>query len=197
MKNIDEFSFPRGFLAEYRKNITLRCLGSLVVLALAGLLCTAIDFSSLKYPNMGVFFVVAVAFFADVLVFGLHRILFQSSWSGEITKIEAGYKTKTRNRGFERRMIVTVEIRKDSGKTYTAELYRECDKNTAKNAFQIYAPYKVADRVVYLRGMKFFARYGVENKEELSFPLFVCPYCGEINTAEREKCYSCGKILLK
>lgn len=188
---------PREFISEYRKNIALRCLGSLVVLALSGFICTLIDFSDHKYPAMGVFFVIAVGFAADALVFGLHRILFQPSWSGEITGIEAGYKVKTKNKGFEKRMIVTVQIKKDSGKMYTAELFRAYEKNTEKNAFQVYAPYKVGDRVVYLRGMKFFARYEVKNTEELSLPMFVCPYCGDINAAEREKCYSCGKILLK
>lgn len=210
MRKINDVKLPREFVSEYHKNIALRIIGSAVIMLASAYLCTVLNLADVKYPVMAVLMVLAIGLVLCFLIFKLHLILFNPSWMGVITAINAGYKTKTSERSFSKRMIVSVTIDRGGKKPYTAELFRpesnvksfgnamnSTGKYYSKNVYQVYAPYKVGDTVIYLRGMKIFARFDVKNPEELLDPLFVCPYCGEINKLERESCYSCGKFLLK
>ena len=47
---------PKRFLEQYRKNILIRSLGSVVLLAVGAFLCTVLDFSASKYPEAGMIF---------------------------------------------------------------------------------------------------------------------------------------------
>ncbi len=180
----------------------MRIFGSLAIINFFIFISTRIDFSDAKYPTAAMIFVILCGVALACIIFKLHNFL-KPSWVGKIVKIESGYRTKTKNKGLEKRLIVTVTIEREGKGEYKAELFRApADKANmtsmrGENLYHIYAPYKVGDTVLYLRGMRIFARYGVENVSELADPHFVCPYCGEINKAEREKCFSCGRILLK
>lgn len=185
---------PQKFLEQYRKNLTLRILGSIFLLALSAALCTVIDFSKISYPVMGVVMVIACGFVLSCLFFRFHAILFKTSWSGTITDISAAYHIRSKNRGITKKFIVTLTIDCAEKKPKKFELFHE-DMHGV-NKYYHYAPYKIGDTVVFLRGMKYPMRYNVETKDILDVQ-FVCPYCGDINKADRDTCYSCGKILVK
>ncbi len=199
---IKEMKLPREFLEDYRRDIAMRVFGSLAIINFFVFISTRIDFSDAKYPTAAMVFVILCGVVLSLILFKLCNYL-KPSWVGKITAIESGYKTKTKNKGLEKRLIVTVTVEREGRGEYKAELFRtptDRASTTAmrgENLYHIYAPYKVGDTVLYLRGMKVFARVGVENVTELSDPHFVCPFCGEINKAERERCFSCGRILLK
>ena len=184
---------PQKFREQYRRHIIFRLLGSLVLIAAAALLCTVIDFSGSRYPVMGIVMVLACGFVLACLIVGIHRILFRTSWSGTITDIDADYHIRTKNRGLSKKFIVTLTIDCGGKEPKKFELLHE-DRN-GENKYYTEAPYKVGDTVVFLRGMKYPMRYGVATEDMLT--LFVCPYCGDINKAERDTCYKCGKYLVK
>lgn len=193
MNKIENVTLPDGFRKEYRRHLTLRILGTLGLFLGAALIAWKGDFSTFRYPVGGRFLLLALAVLLALLIFRIHTILFCSSWMGEITDIRAEMKIVRGHKALPtRKMVVTVTVQKKNGKRYTKDLVRE--DHEKNNLYQIHAPFKVGDRVLYLRGLRCFARYGVENAEELLDPKFVCPYCGEINGLERERCYSCGKI---
>ncbi|MGN1346468.1 MAG: hypothetical protein ACI4V1_06760 [Eubacteriales bacterium] len=185
---------PRDFRDEYRRNLFLRLAGSLVLLTLSGVLCTFLDFSGIRYPAMGVVMVLACGFVLACLLFRLHAILFKKSWSGVITDIEAKYKIKTREKKVGKKFVITLTI--DCGKPVPIQFELIHEDMHGVNKYYVEAPYKVGDTVVYLRGMKYPLRYGVEAEGKFDV-CFVCPYCGEINKAERDQCYHCGKTLVK
>ncbi|MBP3293473.1 MAG: hypothetical protein J6N32_06950, partial [Clostridia bacterium] len=127
------------------------------------------------------------------LIAGLHRILFRKSWSGTITDIDADYHIRTKNRGFTKKFIVTLTVDCGEKEPKKFELFHE-DMH-GENKYYTEAPYKVGDTVFFLRRLKYPLRYNVDTENTLS--LFVCPYCGDINKAERDTCYKCGKFLVK
>ncbi len=193
--SIDKLKLPQKFREQYRKNIGLRLLSMIVLLGISGILCTAIDFSETRYPVMGVVMVLACGFVLACLIAHVHRILFRKSWVGTLTDIDVDYKTKTKEKGFKRRLVVTLTVDTGEKKPRQIELLPEY---SGENRFQIHAPYKPGDTLVYLRGMKYPFRYNVDGaKDEMFDGMFVCPFCGDINKAERETCYTCGKILIK
>ncbi len=197
-KNI---KLPQKFLEQYRKNIGSRISAGIALLTTAGVLCAAIDFSETRYPVMGVVMVMAFGFILACLVAGLQRILFRKSWSGTITEIEAAHKFRSNinHRGRPTlQFIVTLTIDCGGKKPKIFELFPDSDLHGAESGNKYYteAPYKVGDTVVFLRGMKYPLRYGVETEDMFDIH-FVCPYCGDINKAERDTCYKCGKFLVK
>ena len=186
---------PQKFREQYRKDIGLRISCMIVLLTVAGVLCAAIDFSETRYPVMGVVMVLTGGFVLACLIVHVHRILFRKSWVGTLTDVDVGYKTKTKEKGFQRRMVVTLTVDTGEKKPRRIELLPEY---SGENKFQMHAPYKPGDTLVYLRGMKYPFRYDVEEaKDEMFDGMFVCPYCGDINKAERDTCYTCGKFLIK
>lgn len=184
---------PQKFREQYRNQLAARLGGSAGILGAAALLCNVIDFSGSRYPAMGIVMVMACGFVLACLIVGIHRILFRTSWSGTITDIDADYHIRTKNRGLSKKFIVTLTIDCGGKEPKKFELLHE-DRN-GENKYYTEAPYKVGDTVVFLRGMKYPLRYGVETEDMLT--LFVCPYCGDINKAERDTCYKCGKFLVK
>ena len=196
MNKIDKKRIPEEFWQEYRKNITARCIGSAVLLAAAGVLCGVLDFSGLKYPAMGAVLVLAVGVVLACLIFKIHRILFKKSWMGTILEAGASNKYKSGNKGSPKlTSTVTVTVDRGDSEPYSEDIV-EKDRE-GKNLYQLEAPYKVGDTVAYFRGMKRFVRLNVENPEGLFDPKFACAYCGHINGADRERCYGCGKFLIK
>ncbi len=194
MKLDKNIKLPEKFLGQYRTNILLRTVASIAVIAVCAVLCTVIDFSKTKYPVMGAAMVILVGFALSCVVFRFHAILFCPTWSGMIVNVDASYKMRTKERRFTQKFIVTLTI--DCGEKQPKKI-ELTDRYTPKeNKFYEYAPYKVDDTVVYLRGMKYPMRYNVEEKDMLDIH-FVCPYCGEINKAERDKCFRCGRMLVK
>lgn len=194
MKLDQNIQLPPKFLEQYRTNILLRTIASLAMIAACAALCTGIDFSKTKYPVMGIVMVIAAGFVLSCIVFRFHAILFRPTWVGVITEVDASFKIRTKERNFTHKLIVTLTI--DCGGKQPKKL-ELTDRYTPKeNRFQSYAPYKVDDTVVYLRGMKYPMRFGVEQTDMLDIH-FVCPFCGEINKAERDKCYRCGRMLVK
>lgn len=192
-KNIQ---LPPKFREQYRKNIGMRISSMIALLSISGILCAAIDFSETRYPVMGVVMVLSCGFVLACLIAHVHWILFRKSWVGTLTDIDVGYKTKTKEKGFKRRMVVTLTV--DTGEKKPRQIELLPDKYTEENLFQIHAPYKREDTLVYLRGMKYPFRFNVDDAaDEIFDGMFVCPYCGDINKAERETCYTCGKILIK
>ncbi len=189
-KNI---KLPQKFREEYRKNIGSRISASIALFTTAGVLCAAIDFSKTRYPVMGIVMVMACGFVLGCLIAGLHRILFRKSWSGTITDIDADYHIRTKNRGLTKKFIVTLTI--DCGEKEPVKFELLHEDMHGENKYYTKAPYKVGDTVVFLRGLKYPLRYNVDTENTLS--LFVCPYCGDINKAERDTCYKCGKFLVK
>lgn len=193
---ISKLKLPAKFLEQYRKNIGMRISSTIALLSVSGVLCAAIDFSGTRYPVMGVVMVLACGFVLACLIAHVHWLLFRKSWVGTITDIDIGYKTKTKEKGFKRRLVVTLKV--DTGEKTPRQIELLPDKYTEENLFQIHAPYKPGDTLVYLRGMKYPFRYHVdETKDEMFDGMFVCPYCGDINKAERDNCYTCGKLLIK
>lgn len=197
-KNI---KLPQKFLEQYRRHIGIRLAGSLVLIAAAAFLCTVIDFSASRYPAMGVVMVIAVGIVLACVFFRLHTILFSAGWTGTITEIEAAHKLKSNinQRGKpSRKFIVTLTIDCGGKKPKTFELLPDDELHGAKseNKYYTYAPYKVGDTVVFLRGLKYPMRCGVETEDMLDVH-FVCPFCGDINKAERDTCFKCGKFLVK
>ncbi len=184
---------PQKFREEYHKNLGSRIASSITLLSVAGILCAAIDFSKTRYPAMGIVMVMACGFVLACLIAGLHKILFRKSWSGTITEIDADYHIRTKNRGFTKKFIVTLTI--DCGEKVPKKFELLHEDMHGENKYYTEAPYKVGDTVVFLRGMSYPLRYNVDTKD--TQPLFVCPYCGDINKAERDTCYKCGKFLVK
>ena len=196
MNRIDEKRIPKAFLRDYRMNIALRCLGSAVLMLLSGFLCTKLDFSGTKYPAMGVALVLAAGAALACLIFRLHWILFRRSWMGTVLEVGAANAYQVGHMA-KPELASTVKVVLDRGdsKPYSVEIVEKDAKG--KNPYQLEAPYKVGDTVVYFRGMKRFARLDVEKPEELFDPKFVCAFCGLINGGDRERCFRCGKTLLK
>ena len=197
-KNI---KLPQKFREEYRKNIVFRIFVSIALLTVSGILCTLIDFSGIRYPIMGVVMVMMPGFLLACRIAGLHRILFRKSWSGTITEIDAGmkYRADFNQRGKPSlKLLVILTI--DCGRKKPKKLELFPDSNLhgseSENKFYTEAPYKVGDTVVFLRGLKYPLRYGVETEDMFDIH-FVCPYCGDINKTERDTCYKCGKFLVK
>lgn len=202
---------PEKFLAQYRKNIIIRTVGSVIILALGAVLCTVIDFSASKYPQAGVALVLFAAFVLTCLIFRFDLILFKPSWVGIIKNIIPKKEKRVKLHAsywMRDRMIVHLYIDRGEANLYDHELWHEGMEHSAKrtvdgtsgyiapNKFQTEAPFKVDDVVVYLRGMKYPFRYGVLT-EGMFDVRFVCPFCGEINKAERDDCYHCGRTLVK
>lgn len=201
---------PKRFLEQYRKNILIRSLGSVVLLAVGAFLCTVLDFSASKYPEAGMIFVVFAAFVLACLFFRFDLILFKRSWIGEIKDITAKKERRVKvqaQSNLRNRLIVHLTV-DSGGDTIDYELWHEGAEHSGErtedgakesipdNKFYTLAPYKTDDTVVYLRGMKYPFRYNVKT-EGMFDVLFVCPYCGEINKAERDDCYRCRRTLVK
>lgn len=189
-KNI---KLPQKFHEQYRNQLAARLGGSAGILGAATLLCTVLDFSKTRYPAMGIVMVMACGFVLACLIAGLHKILFQKSWSGTITEIDADYHIRTKNRGLTKKFIVTLTI--DCGEKMPKKFELLHEDMHGENKYYTEAPYKVGDTVVFLRGMSYPLRYNVDTEDTLA--LFVCPYCGDINKAERDTCFKCGKFLVK
>ncbi len=185
---------PQKFRKQYSRSIALRLAGSLVLLSLSAVLCTVIDFSQTRYPVMGIVMVAACGFVLACMLFRLHAILFQPGWTGTIINISADYHVRPHNRGFSRRFIVTLIIDCGEEKPKKFELLHE-DMH-GENKYYTYAPYKIGDTVIFLRGLKYPMRYNIATEDMLDIQ-FVCPCCGEINKAERDTCFKCGKFLVK
>ncbi len=187
---------PQKFWNQYKLHVALRLIGSAAFLLLCCILCFMLDLSHIKYPVMAVIMVFAVGIALACILFRLHTILFQKSWTGKITNIEAKNKIKTGNKARPtRKFVVTLTIDRGDGIPFFFELMHE-DQH-GENKYYTEAPYKLDDTVIYLRGLKYPMRYHVGDTPEFFDPLFVCPYCGEINKADRETCYRCGKLIVK
>ena len=210
MKKPDLNQLPREFVSQYRKNIALRLAGTVVFAAAAAVFCLLYDFGSVKNVGGARLMVFALAFAAACLILRLH-LLFRTSWMGVITDIVPKHSRRVKlqaSSNLRNRLIVDLIIDRGEEEPFTFELWDEgMDRRGGRtedgsaeefpvNKFLDQAPYKVDDTLIYLRGMKFPIRYGVTT-EGMFDVLFVCPYCGEINKAERETCYHCGKILVK
>lgn len=202
---------PGKFLEQYRKNIALRTAGSIALLGIGAFLCTVIDFSSSKYPEAGMAAVMFVFFYIGKLAFGFDRILFRRSWMGKIAEINATKERRVKvwaQSHTRKRLIVHLMVDRGEGSLYDCELWHEGTEHSGErteegakeaipeNKYYTYAPFKVDDTIVYLRGMKYPFRYNVQT-EGMFDVLFVCPYCGEINKADREDCYHCRRTLVK
>jgi len=201
---------PEKFLRQYRKNIAARTVGSLVLMVIGAFLCTVIDFSTSKYPEAGMAAVVAAAFVLSCLFFRFDLILFKPSWMGMITAITAKKERRVKiqaQSNLRNRLIVHLSVYSD-GDMIDYELWHEGTEHSGErtedgakeslpeNKFYTLAPFKEGDTVIYLRGMKYPFRYNVKT-EGMFDVLFVCPFCGEINKAEREECYHCRRTLVK
>jgi len=210
MHKPDMKNLPREFVSQYRKNIAVRLIGTLVFTAAAGVFCLLYDFGGVKNVGGARLMVFAVAFALACLFFRLH-LIFKPSWMGKITDIVPKHSRRVKlqaSTNLRNRLIVDLLIDRGEEEPFRFELWDEgMDKRGGRtedgshesfpvNKFLDQAPYKVDDTVVYLRGMKFPMRVGVVT-EGMFDVLFVCPYCGEINKAERENCYHCGRILVK
>ncbi len=201
MKKPEYEKLPREFRADYAKFAAVRLALSAVVLAAAAFGCAFLDFSGMKYPAMGRVLLAGAAIAADCVLLGLHRFL-RPSWEGTVLSVGAGYKLKAAGEKGKpaKRIIVELEIDRGDPKPYLPELYRE-DKHAVGdqhiNVYQTEAPYKEGDTLVYLRGTKVPARYGVKDAEDLTDPKFVCAFCGEVNELKRERCRECGRTVLR
>ncbi len=210
MHKPDLKNLPRDFISQYRKNIVLRLVGTAVFASAAAVFCLLYDFGGVRNVGGARLMVSAAAFAAACLVFRLH-LLFKPSWMGKITEIRTKHSRRVKlqaSTNLRNRLIVELTIDRGEEEPFCYELWDEgMDRQGQRtedgsseefpvNKFLDQAPYKVDDTLIYLRGMKFPMRYGVKT-EGMFDVLFVCPYCGEINKAERENCYRCGKILIK
>ncbi|MBQ4354729.1 MAG: hypothetical protein IJC71_07525 [Clostridia bacterium] len=202
---------PESFRKQYRKNIAVRLFGSAVLIGIGVLLCSTADFSGLKYPQAGSVFIIFIAYVLACLFFRLQNILFKPSWMGTIEKIVPKRERRVKvqaSTNLRRRMIVHLYIDRGEGKLFDYELWHEdmehagersedgARESIPKNKFLEEAPYKVGDTVVYLRGMRYPFRCGVET-EGMFDVRFVCPFCGEINKAESDTCYHCRRTMVK
>ena len=210
MRKPDMNQLPREFVSQYRKNIAIRLIGTAVITAAAAVFCLMYDFGSVKNVGGARLMVFAIAFVLACLIFRLH-LIFKSPWMGEITDIVPKHSRRVKvqaSTNLRNRLIVDLLIDRGEEEPFTFELWDEgMDRRGGRtedgshesfpvNKFLDQAPYKVGDTLIYLRGMKYPMRCGV-TVEGMFDVLFVCPYCGEINKAERENCYHCGKILVK
>lgn len=210
MHKPDMKNLPREFVSQYRKNIALRLAGTLVFTAAAGVFCLLYDFGSVRNVGGARLMVFAIAFAMACLIFRLH-LIFQKSWMGEIAEIVPKRAKRVKlqaSTNLRTRLIVDLVIDRGEEEPFCFELWDEGMEHKGQrtedgssesfpvNKFLDQAPYKVGDTLIYLRGMRYPMRYGVVT-EGMFDVLFVCPYCGEINKAERENCYHCGKILVK
>lgn len=202
---------PEKFREQYRKNITIRTAGSLILLAAAAVLCFVIDFSASRYPEMGMVLIVAAAFVLSCLFFRFDLILFKPSWVGIVREIVAKKERRMKvqaSTNLRNRIIVHLYIDRGEAELYDHELWHEgmehagartedgTSESLPENKFLTEAPYKVDDTLIYLRGMRYPFRYGVL-KEGMFDVRFVCPFCGEINKDDRDTCYHCGRDLVK
>lgn len=202
---------PEKFRKQYRKNIIIRTTGSLVLLAIAAVLCCVIDFSATRYPEMGMILIVGAAFVLSCLIFRFQLILFKPSWVGIVREIVAKKERRMKvqaSTNLRNRIIVHLYIDRGEAELYDHELWHEgmehsgvrtedgASESLPENKFLTEAPYKVDDTLIYLRGMRYPFRYGVLT-EGMFDVRFVCPFCGEINKSERETCYHCNRTLVK
>lgn len=202
---------PEKFRGQYHKNILIRTVGSVALLAVGAFLCTVIDFSASKYPQAGIALVLFAAFVLACLAFRIDLILFKPSWVGIVREIVPKKEKRVKVQAMSNlrdRLIVHLYIDRGEKNLFDFELWHEGMEHAGErtedgaaraipvNKFYEEAPFKVDDVVVYLRGMKYPFRYGVQT-EGMFDVRFVCPFCGEINKAERDDCYHCGRMIVK
>ncbi len=210
MHKPDLKNLPREFVSQYRKIIALRLAGTLAITAAAGVFCLMYDFGGVQNVGSARLMVFAIAFALSCLIFRLH-LIFRKSWMGEVVDIIPKRSKRVKLQAtntLRTRLIVDLMIDRGEEEPFRFELWDEGMEHKGQrtedgaaegfppNKFLDQAPYKVGDTVIYLRGMKYPMRFGVVT-EGMFDVLFVCPYCGEINKAERENCYHCGRILVK
>ena len=189
MTKPDFARLPASFIEEYRRHILQRVLGSAVLFAAAAFLCTRLDFTGLRDPAMGIVMVLAVAAAIACVLFRLHA-LFKPSWQGTVTAVGASERVRVGDRGRPgRRMMVEVTVDRGEKKPYVLSLFRSdkiAEGAASVNLFQTHAPYKEGDTLVYLRGLRYPARFGITDTDEMFAPEFVCPFCGEFYTNDRK-----------
>ncbi len=196
------------FVKQYRRNMLLRSVFSGILMLAAVVSCFFIDISGARYPVGAVTFIILIGYILACLLFRLDLILFHPSWKGEILAITFRQELIGRN------TVKVGYLKIDRGEkksycfllrnSYTAPLRRKVtyqndeftgNGHTIYNKFQVEAPYKLNDKLVYLRGMKYPMRTGVDT--DGTDAKLVCPYCGGISDADRNTCYHCGRILEK
>ncbi|MBQ8511113.1 MAG: hypothetical protein IJ497_00740 [Clostridia bacterium] len=210
MRKPDLSTLPREFVSQYRKNIALRLAGTGILAIAAGVFCFLYDFGDVRNVGGARFMVFLIAYAMSCLIFRLH-LIFKPSWMGEIIEIipKRAKRVKLQaSTNLRTRLIVDLIIDRGEEEPFRFELWDEgmehkgvrtedgVAESFPENKFLSQAPYKTGDTVIYLRGMKYPMRCGVKT-EGMFDVLFVCPYCGEINKAERETCYHCGKVMVK
>lgn len=202
---------PPKFIAQYRKNILVRSVGGVVLVAVGAFFCTVMDFFASKYPMTGRVLVLLGMFAVACLAFRLDLILFKPSWMGVIRDIIPKKESRVKLQAISNlrvRLIVHLYIDRGEGRLYDYELWNEGMEHAGErtengvkdfipaNKFYDEAPYKVGDVVVYLRGLRYPFRFGVD-AEGMFDVRYVCPFCGEINKNDRKNCYRCGRELVK
>lgn len=223
MHKPDLSKLPPEFATQYRRNIVLRSVFSGILMLAAVVSCFFADISDARYPIGAVAFILLAGYALSCLLFRFDLILFRRSWTGEILKITFRHELFNSSSrplfaaiggAVGRRYKLTGYLKIDRGEKkpylfllrneYTAPLQRKVtyrnDEFTGSghktyNRFQVEASYKLNDRLVYLRGMKYPMRTCVD--ADGTDAKLVCPYCGEINEADRKTCYHCGRILIK
>lgn len=210
MHKPDLKQLPQEFVAQYRKNIALRLAGTGILAIAAGVFCIMYDFGDVRNVGGARFMVFLIAYAAACLIFKLH-LIFKPAWMGTITEIipKRAKRVKLQaSTNLRTRLIVDLVIDRGEEEPFRFELWDEgmehkgqrtedgTSESFPDNKFLSQAPYKVGDTVICLRGMKYPMRVNVVT-DGMFDVLFVCPYCGEINKAERETCYHCGKVLVK
>ncbi|MBQ8186832.1 MAG: hypothetical protein IJ037_08160 [Clostridia bacterium] len=223
MHKPDLSKLPPEFVTQYRRNIVLRSVFSGILMLAAVVSCFVIDISGVRYPIGAVIFILLAGYLLSCLLFRLDLLLFRRSWTGEILSITFRHEwnyfgtliIRTASLGNslrDHRLTGYLKIDRGGKKPYLFALrdsytaprrkkvtYRNDEftgsGHTVCNRFQVEAPYKLNDRLVYLRGLKYPMRIGVDT--DGTDAKLVCPYCGEINEAERGKCWHCGRILIK
>ena len=223
MHKPDLSKLPPEFVTQYRRNIVLRSVFSGILMLAAVVSCFVIDISGVRYPIGAVIFILLAGYLLSCLLFRLDLLLFRRSWTGEILSITFRHEwnyfgtliIRTASLGNslrDHRLTGYLKIDRGEKKPYLFTLkdsytaprrkkitYRNDEftgnGHTVCNRFQVEAPYKLNDRLICLRGMKYPMRTGVDT--DGTDAKLVCPYCGEINEAERGKCWHCGRILIK
>lgn len=186
----EKIRVPRDIKELTDKRIYKKVIFSVALMATLGVLLFLFGdtvFRSFGSPSREMLY--AVLILAIPLSFGIPFSLIDSTWCGEITRVdirtENTKSTVVGVGGIYTKYFVDIEIKLDSGKLIDRTVFE--GRVPTGRQFNMY---QIGDRVVHIYGTKYIQ---VVHENE-SRPT-VCVVCGTANPTENRKCDSCAHTL--
>ena len=182
---------PRDIREKVKNAIVKRALFASVITVMVAVLIYLFGdtvFGSFGSPSKEILY--AVLLLAVPLSFGIPFKLIDSTWCGEITRVDIRTENAARGAlkngaGIYTKHFVDIEIRLDNGKIIDRTVYEGAVPTGRK-----FGMYEVGDRVVHVYGTKYIQVV----HDNMSRPT-VCVVCGTENPPSEKQCGKCGHTL--